>query len=93
MLVPFHRLYSTYVCQHANESANIPTITFVLDKPERTQTAGSLVDSLAWGVLQVVQDCTVTGSVEDDRPDLVHLDSLVGRARAFQVAGPLPSCK
>jgi hypothetical protein len=94
----FHRLYSTYVFEDGdrithNESAYMRPIISVLDTPERTQSVGSPADSLAWGVLQVDENGTTAGQVDDHKPNLVSLDNLAVRARAFQAADLLASCR
>ena len=68
------------------------TITSVLDDPERTHIACSPVDSLAGRVLQVVDDCTVAGQVEGNRPGLVGLDLAVW-VRVAQIVVLFPSCR
>lgn len=83
MIIPFHRLYSTYVCQRVdsiirNKSANMRAITSVLDTPEQTHAVGSLVDIL---VREVIGYCTAAGQVEVDKFGLVRLDNQPVRAR------------
>lgn len=65
----------------------------MLDTPEQIHAVGSLVGSLAWGVLQVVGVCTAAGQVVVDKLGLVHLDNLPVGARADQIFGLPASCR
>ena len=84
MTIPFHRLYSTHVCQRVdsiirNKSANMRAITSVLDTLEQTHVVGSLVDIL---VREEIGYCTAADQVEGDRLGLVRLDNQPVRAQS-----------